>query len=167
MEDNSGVEELISLFKGRDWFHSVGHDQYGRLVVYTNFMCHETLHDVPDRVAGKQVLVHFAASMLATREQFTDTQVKPRLELVPEETFDSAVELDSSELENDVDDLCRELDKLEKKCGSNILQHIFYEVHDGKNSLTNFSTRYPEVREKMETLYAEYGFDIIYEELDG
>lgn len=59
------------------------------------------------------------------------------------------------------------LEKLEKDCGSFVLQDIFYEIHDGKNAVTNNSTRYPEVRKKLEKLYREYGFDVIYDELDG
>lgn len=179
MEDDFGVEQLTNMFKGRDWFHSVGHDQYGRLVVYTNFMCNETLHDVPDRVAGKQVLVHFAASMLATREQFTTSSANT---LTPSGFMQTAREAQANgvdvgvgqifdelelEVELDVDDLCRELDRLEKKCGAHTLMEVFFEIHDGKNAVTNMSSRYPEVREGMEKLYNLYGFDPIYNELEG
>lgn len=179
MELNEGIELLTRMFKGRDWFYDVGTDQYGRIVVYTNFMCQETLLDIPDKMAGRQVLVHFATSKLATREQYTNpgrpapfsAPPKPVLELViepdePDEPFD-VIELDASDLENDVDDLCKELDKIERQVGSNIMQDIFYEIHDGKNAVTNLSAKYPEARSSMEKLYNEYGFDVIYEEIPG
>jgi len=164
---DEGIEVLTNMFKGREWFHSVGKDQYGRYVVYCHFMCNETLHDVPDRVLEKQVLVHFAGSLLATREAFTNSDKPKRLELVVEESSPDLEELDSSLLKFDLTDLQSELDRLERQCGSNCLQDIFYEVHDGPNALTDNSARYPEVRKAMERLYQNYGFDIIYEELDG
>src|SRR5574338_1715911 len=76
MEIKEGIEVLTNLFKDRDWFHSVDVEQYGRIVVYIKYACHETLHDIPDKVAGRQVLVHFAASKFSTREQFTSTPAK-------------------------------------------------------------------------------------------
>lgn len=159
------MDELTNLFGTKEWFHSVGTDQYGRLVVYIKFMNHETLNDIPDRVDGKQVMVHFASSMTASRDQYTEDLTKRK---APEPTLQE--ELDSvAEVESPVDlsELTNELDKLEKVCGSNILQDIFYEVHDGHNAVTNLSARYPVVRESLERLYSQYGFDIIYEEMDS
>ena len=63
--------------------------------------------------------------------------------------------------------LQNELTRLEKVCGSFTLQDIFYEIQDGKNAVTNLSSRYPEVHQAMKRLFDEYGFDVIYEELDG
>lgn len=171
-----GIEQLTRMFQDRDWFYDVGTDQYGRLVVYVKYMCHETLHDIPDKVAGKQVLCHFAASKLARADQFTNQGdnipiplVTPKaLDITNEaELVDDIEELPSSFLEIDSSGLCKELDRLEKVCGTNILQDIFYEIHDGKNAVTNLSARYPEVRASLDKLYDEYGFDVIYEELDG
>lgn len=171
---DEGIELLIRMFQGRDWFHSVGHDQYGRYVVYTNFMCEESLHDIPDVVFGKQVLCHFAASKLATADQFkvappgrSTPAPSPVLELLPQEEEEDIEELDSSFLEADLSELCRELDRLERQCGSNCLQDLFYEVHDGKNAVTNLGAKYPDVKAALQRLYDEYGFDVIYEELDG
>jgi hypothetical protein len=47
----------------------------------------------------------------------------------------------------------------------NLLENIFYEVHDGKNSITEYSAMVPQLREEMEKLYHIYGFDVLYEEL--
>lgn len=159
-------EQLQAQFEGRPWFHSVGRDEYNRLVVYTNYMCHETLHDVPDRVDGIQVLVHFVASKTARADQFTNNNTN-NISAIPSPP--PLEELDSEELDLDLDvnDLIRELDRLERKCGPNILMQIFFEIHDGKNAVTHLAPSFPEVHASMKTLYDSYGFDPIYNELEG
>jgi hypothetical protein len=184
MSINEGMDQLSQQFKGRDWFYDVGTDQYGRIVVYVKYMCHETLHEIPDKAGGVQVLVHFAASKTATREQFTETPTpKP---LSPVEFTQKAKEAQANGIDVGVGQMLDELDvgafstkeltsrylqdeldRLEKICGSRTLQDIFYEIQDGPNAVTNLSARYPEVRKGMEKLYDQYGFDVIYEELDG
>src|SRR6185295_161946 len=84
MEIKEGIEVLTNMFKDREWFHSVDVEQYGRLVVYIKHACQETLHDIPDKVAGRQVLVHFAASKYSTREQFTNS---PQKKQAPEDNI--------------------------------------------------------------------------------
>lgn len=161
------MDELINLFGKKDWFHSVGHDQYGRLIVYIKHSTHETLTGIPDRVDGKQVLVHFASSLTASKDQFANVISRPEsVEPTLQEEMDSLPDLETIS-NSSLLELTNELDKLEKICGSNILQDIFYEVHDGGNAVTNLSARYPEVRMRLNKLYQQYGFDIIYEELDG
>lgn len=188
MDFSKGMDILSNLCKGKDWFYDVGMDPYGRYVVYVNYMCHETLHNIPDTVEGKQVLVHFAASKTATREQFVDQPAGSKtfvpqvfdmqhflqkareaqangidtglLSTMDEETHAVLEDLSMRHLED-------ELDRLEKLCGSNSLQDIFYEIQDGKNAVTNLSARYPDVRTRLEKLYDQYGFDVIYENLDG
>lgn len=175
MSIEEGMDQLSKQFKGRDWFYDIGTDQYGRIVVYVKYMCHETLHDIPDQAGGIQVLVHFAASKLASRDQFVE---KPQSRLLPVATgtlppppVDQIVEvvgsLSGADEDRSLRHLQNELDRLEKICGSYTLSDIFYEIQDGKNSVTNLSGRYPEVRKSMEKLYDQYGFDVIYEELDG
>ncbi len=162
MDLNQSIQHLSEKFKGKDWFFDVGVDQYDRLVIYTKFMNNETLYEVPDRVDGIQVLVHLAASKTANKEQFATVFNKnlPTLQ----EGFDSIsdVEVPSANLSN----LCQELDRLEKLCGSNVLESIFYEEHDGENCITNLSNKYPEVRKTIHNLYDQYGFDVIYDELE-
>lgn len=181
MANLSPEEELQAEFSGRPWFHSVGRDQYNRLVVYTNFMCHETLHDIPDKVAGIQVLVHFASSKTATREQFTNVSPSAIQSFVSaaEKAQANGIDTGVGQAAEDVTEfaelmdegslrhLTDELDRLEKQCGSNILQDIFYEIHDKHNAVTNLSAKFPEVRRGLEKLFNQYGFDVIYEELDG
>lgn len=163
MDLSESMNQLSETFKNRDWFYDIGMDQYGRVVVYVKYMCHETLHDIPDKCGGKQVLVHFAASKLATRESFTN----PKEENIPVPLVKEKEIVDVTEFaEEDLDDLRDELDRLERICGTNILSDIFFEVHDKKNAVTNLSAKYPDVAAKLSTLYNEYGFDVIYEELE-
>jgi hypothetical protein len=148
-------------------------------------MCEETLHSIPDTIAGKQVLVHFAASKTATREQFVETPA-PKLNLSPSEFIQKTREAQAQDIDVGVGQMLDELDvgsmnteelsmryledeldSLEKICGSNCLQDIFYEIQDGRNAVTNHSLHYPDVRSRMEKLYLKYGFDVIYESLDG
>jgi hypothetical protein len=173
MEDE-GLELLTSMFFERDWFVETGKDNIGRYVVYVKYMNMETMTSVPDKMLGKQVLVHFIGSKTARRESFMTnanhvpfarTEYKPLPKLVPEP--DGIEELSSDLLENDIGELINELNRLEKICGSNALQDIFYEIHDGKNAVTNLSERFGLVTESLRRLYDEYGFDVIYEELDG
>jgi hypothetical protein len=170
MEVAEGYELLGNLFRDREWFFDIGMDSLGNYIMYVKFMNHETLHDIPDRVADRHVLVHFAASKTASATQFTNAPSNV-LDITHQAEYlgqaDEIEELPSHLLEDDLDDLLVELDHLEKKCGSNILQDIFYEVHDKDRAVTNLSDRYPEVRGTMEKLYDKYGFDVIYEELDG
>lgn len=154
---------LHDKFSDRAWFDSVGRDKFGRLTVYVKFMSLEVLTEIPLQLDGR-VLIHYATSRTAQADQFKAQANKPP-SLLPEVPV-NIVELDDKIIES-TDGMCTELDSLEKLCGSNILQDIFYEVHDGVNAVTNLSTRFPEVRERVESLYNEYGFDLIYEELDG
>lgn len=185
MDFNEGMDHLSKLFKGKEWFYDVGADQHGRYVVYIRFANHETINNIPDEVAGRQVLVHYASSLTANRDSFTNNLISGthkwsdiRNKLSPERLakVDEAVkkELDIIEEavgpasdEQSLRHLQNELESLEKICGSYTLQDIFYEVQDGKNAVTNMSARYPEVRQSMEKLFDQYGFDVIYEEMDG
>lgn len=174
MDLNEGMEHLRSLYKDKDWFHSVGTDQYGRLVVYVHYMCEDNLRNVVDNVGKTQVLVHFAGSLFLEKDKYVNrvgSQLQPQ-PVVVTQASPPPVEADIAEL-TDVEEeksllhLQNELDRLEKMCGSYTLQDIFYEIQDGKNAVTNLSARYPEVRKGMERLFQVYGFDVIYEELDG
>lgn len=174
MDYNQAVDHLSQRFKAKDWFYDIGQDQYGRIVVYVHYMNYETLHDIPDQLGKYQVLVHFAASILASKEQFF---AKPALTdiktgTLPPPPEEQIVDVVGSVVGADTEEkslryLQDELDRLEKMCGSYTLNDIFYEIQDGKNAVTNMSARYPEVRTRLEKLYKMYGFDVIYEELDG
>lgn len=168
MEVNDGINQLNQLCKDKDWFYDIGFDQYGRYAVYVKYMNMETMTFIPPVVGGKQVVVHFAASKTASRDQFVDDKSAPMSYL--KDKIIELKELPTIEDKEDEENLCyliSSLDKLEKQCGSFTLQEIFYEIHDGKNAVTNMSDRFPDVRKQLETLYNIYGFDVIYNEMDG
>jgi len=79
MNSAEGLKRLSDLYFNKDWYHSVGLDAYGRYVVYVKFMNHETLNDIPN-LDGKQVLVHFAASLPSAVDKFIN---KPDLSALP------------------------------------------------------------------------------------
>lgn len=167
MDFNEGMEHLRSLYKDKEWFHSVGSDQYGRYVVYVHHMCEDNLRNVVDNVGKIQVLVHFAGSLFLDKDKYVNRIGGPTIPaLVIEKEPENVVELNDDE-EKSLLHLQNELERLEKICGSYTLQDIFYEIQDGKNAVTNLSARYPEVRKGLEKLFQIYGFDVIYEELDG
>jgi hypothetical protein len=175
MEKSEAMDQLSQKFKGQDWFYDVGLDQYGRIVVYAHWINSEVYKLVPDNVEKFQVLIHFAGSKTATREQFVTSPTAPgstltafKTEEVSEDQVDVVTEVAGPEdEEKSLPHLQKELDRLERVCGSYTLQDIFYEIQDGKNAVTNLSARYPEVHDAMKKLYDQYGFDVIYEELDG
>ena len=141
--------ELERKFGDRDWFHSIGTDPYGRVVVYINYACQETLYSIPDKVDGKQVLVHFAASKLAKREDFCNMPSNSRQQSA------------------DVDILNRDINTLIGEFGREKVRDIFYEIHDKQNALTNLSPKHPYARDILEKLYDEYGFDVLFDLLDN
>jgi len=172
-----GLRELEILLDPYDWFCEVVAEAR-RYVVYVSHM--NAIQDtvIPDFVQGHQVVVHFAASAPDAKNDFVN-QVSTRLPAyVPsiEEKVDYIPDLDDAAAAayhdslgkpETINLLCRELDRLEKQCGSNILQDIFYEIHDNKNAVTNLRSKFPDVHQGLMKLYNEYGFDTIYEELDG
>lgn len=166
METDKSLIELAAKFKDQPWFFDVGSDNFGRLIVYATTMSLDVFSSVPDTFDGKNVLVHFAQSKTATKDQFKANPIVTAKAPVFLTQPLKVVEIES-EFEPDLALLTQELDRLEKICGSNILQDIFYETHDGKNAVTDLSSKYPDVRFAVEKLYNQYGFDVIYEELDG
>src|SRR6185436_712808 len=150
---NQDLSLFINTLEQYDWFCDVELDDLGRFVVYVDRMDLNFIRSTPDKIGGHHVLFHYISSQPMLKEKQPNHIVN--VENYPTE-----------ELETNLDSLIFELDRLEKICGSNILQDIFYEVHDGKNAVTNLSNKFPEVRQVLDSLYNEYGFDLIYEELD-
>lgn len=178
------VDALKKMLSQYDWFYDVCAEN-NRLVVYVHRMSRNIQETVPMAMMGNQVVVHFASSKLARSDQFTTNGSQiPLSNPLPSAFIAVAKAVASNEADvgfgqmfDDLEDaetsgaslteLTKELDRLEKICGSNTLQDIFYEIHDGKNAVTNNSSRYPDVRDSLLNLYRVYGFDVIYEELDG
>lgn len=171
MEDlQSVVATLKQKFQNNKWFHDVALDRYNRPVVYVYELSREVDETVPQTLGGRQVLVHWASSLTFKKEQFVsngkENDAEPISLLTKVEDVSNDVEYDIQDDEiQSIGFLMEELDRLEKICGHNILEDMFYEIHDGKNAVTNLSSRFPEVRVVLDKLYNEFGFDVIYEEL--
>lgn len=157
MED--ALNYLRCLVQGKEWFYDVKEDRYHRLVVYTLWQSKEILEFIPSYVDKYQVLIHFAIS---TKKMETSTfHTESVSDTIPCITHETIPPTDLN-----IDVLIMELDRLEKICGVNALESIFYEEHDGKNCITNLSSKYSDVRSSIHVLYEKYGFDIIYNELE-
>lgn len=179
METQDGLKLLATKYSNYDWYDSVGLDRYGRYIVYVTTMNLDVMKAVQHSLEKKQVLISYANSKPENVKNYIiqyDPTKKESLhfldfldEIVGEWTQANA---DSSKMVDevesiDIEELISSLDRLERICGSHGLQDIFYEIHDGKNAVTNLGAKYPEVKRDMQKLYNQYGFDIIYEELDG
>lgn len=174
MDIKESLVAINNLFKDRDWFHST-EIANNKIIVYTNTMSGDILRAVPASIDGYEIFLHYARSKVVNKTEFVYNP-QPYLNLVAQvkdgnDTFlagnPKVEELSSDLLERDITELVLELDRLERLCGSNILQDIFYEIHDQNNAVTNLSAKFPDVRRGLEKLYDEFGFDVIYEELDG
>ena len=152
---NSNVS-LVSMFEPYDWFHSVGSDSYNRPVVYVNYFNADVFR-MTAPIPGN-VKVHSAGSVLARRSDYVRTESLS--------TVDHEVEASSDEDELDFD-VHQELWNLQQICGRENLIDTFYELVDKDDAVTFVSQEYPDVRAAMEKLYDTFGFDVLYEELDG
>jgi hypothetical protein len=160
MNTNDAVQILKKQFTGKDWFFDAEPD-HNHAVVYVKFSNQEVMRAIPDKVEGIPVLMHFALSKISNSNQYITNAGMPKFAtpepkveiLVIDEPLPKGVER--------AEYLTDELDRLSEICGDNVLQDIMFEVHDGKNAITNLSAKYPEVREEMEQLYEEFGFDAL------
>lgn len=179
MEIQDGLKLLATKYSTYDWYDSVGLDRYGRYIVYVTTMNFDVMNTVQHFLEKKQVLISYANSKPENVKnyitQYDPTKKDPLhfldfLDEIVSEWTESKSDLSKTVDEGepiDIEELTSNLDRLERICGSHGLQDIFYEVHDGKNAVTNLGAKYPEVKRDMQKLYNQYGFDIIYEELDG
>jgi hypothetical protein len=155
---SSSIEaSIVAHLADKDWFHSVGQDQNGRVIVYANYLNQDVMSAIPETLAGKQVLVHFTSHLKAKVEDFVNQPPLPSLVEEMDRFF--------PEPEVKLEELLSEIDRLLLKCSFQNLQSVFFEIHDGKNAVSDVSAEYPEVRQAMERLYDQFGFDIINEEI--
>lgn len=148
---------LINKFNKYDWFHSVGQDQYKRTVLYVKYLNSEVLLETKD--LDRNILIHFSESFLAFSEDYTINASASKIPVLAS-VINSTIELDEI-------DIHEELWNLQRICGRDNLENIFYEVHDGDDAVTSLSSEFPEVRVAMEVLYNNAGFDVLFEELDS
>lgn len=163
MNNINQIDILVEKYQKYSWYDSVGLDKYGRFVVYVHEMTKEVMETVQHYLNGKQVLLAYSHAKpnqgkcrYITYYDFGKARMQTPVTNSPD-----------SEEDPDIDYLISELDRLERLCGSNALQDIFYEVHDKKNAVTNVRNKFPEVEESLQNLYDTFGFDLIYENIDG
>ena len=137
--------KLADQFKNEPWFHSMKKDNYGRYIVYANWLDEKIMGNVPEFMDGNKVLLHYSCS-----------------DNLQENKYISTVNFEEIKTPN----LLNELDRLEGICGEKILANIFYEVHDRQNATSNYSKKYPQVRESMENLYKIFGFNNIHDQFE-
>ena len=160
-----GLKALEVLLDPYDWFYDVFVEGL-RYVVYVHTLDKSQDEIIPDRMMGRQVLVHFATNAPNFKSDYVNKIEKPYSTFEKTLYQSTPVEKVAPDNVHGIDFLCGELDRLERICGTNILGEIFFECHDGVNAVTNLSNKYPEVRKEMNALYAKYGFDSIYDELE-
>lgn len=151
------ISELQSLLQNYEWFNSIELDSFNRPVVYANYITAEVINSTPEVFNNKQVLLHFYDSK-KSKEDFI-AQINNNAEtsnFVKNEEETPNAQLLSSELR-----------KLKSLCSHNILQDIFFEVHDKQHAVTNLSVKFPDIRRSIEKLYQEFGFDVIYDSLSN
>lgn len=149
---NNIMKNLEESLLKNDWYSSIDLDN-NRFIVYVHYMGLSVFKKIPQVYDGKQVLVHFESSKLLTNKYHTDLS----------KLGDQSSQEDEM---NSLNFLNETLDDLEDKYDSNVLEHIFFEVHDKENAITNLSSKYPEARTTLEKLYHSYGFDMIYNYLE-
>lgn len=170
METKDDLNYLRDKYAGYDFFDSVGLDQFGRYVVYVKYMDERVYKCVESDLDGKQVLLWYANSKPeVVRAKYCT--IKTLSELRPHVSTPVFVPIPMPQAPEENESLNlgaldQELDRLEKICGTRILGEIFFEVHDGHNAVTEYRKQYPDVFKKMQILYDEFGFDVLYEELE-
>lgn len=160
------LQVLKNCLKDKEWFCDVGLTDSNKPVVYVHHMSLD-IFDIIISESKALLLehphIHFSTGLSLDKSRYVTDLTKPKISWDdgPEPDFDSEPET------FDISLLTEEVSKLRKVCGDNILSDIFYEVHDGKNAITNLSVKFPEVREALNHLYVEYGFDLIYEQVEA
>jgi hypothetical protein len=179
-EMQEGLKALSKLLDPYDWFYDVLIEDR-RYVVYVHQMDASQDVVIPDRMLGYQVVVHFASAIMTNKDDYLNkspslgwssvmqevvTPLSPKIaiaplpKVIPQKPERAVVKEPDNELLN-------ELSRLQQVYGSNILENVFFEVRDGKNAVTNLSSLFPEVSQSIQRLYREYGFDIIYQQLEN
>ena len=126
--------ELKNKYSEYEWFHSI-EVKNNKIILYVNYLNREIL----DLVSEKDILIHYASSILP--ERYTE--------------------------EDEVDLLNNEIKDLLFSLGKEKITNIFFEIHDGDDSVTELSNIYPKERNRLEKLYEEYGFDVLFDLLEA
>lgn len=147
------LQLLKNLFSNKDWFYDVGTDSFNRPVVYVKTMSSSIFSDIRNQYQDPNLLIYYSSYAQCNKERYVSV-------------LSNSNSSSSSEEELDMNYLIAETLYLKSLCKKQILQDIFFEVHDKENSVTNFSKDFPEVKSIVEELYNMYGYDLLYEKLE-
>lgn len=137
------LDLLKENFIGTDWFYDTGLDNFNRPVVYVHYMNSDIFAQI--RAKTQEAIIHYSSYSKCKKENYIE-HLNPELEL---------------------DHLNDQIRYLTSICKKSLLQDIFYEVHDGSDAVTNFSSALSDVRQILEDLYNTYGYDLLYERLEA
>ncbi len=118
------------------WFKQLSMDNQQRYIVYVDYMDKSVLETIPPSVDGCDVLIHFYSNLISKKQAFIN---KTPAEEIKECFFE-----------------------LKQKYSQYVIEHIFYEVHDKEDSVTDYSEQYPDIYKKINYLYLKYGFNKVY-----
>lgn len=141
---------MLSLndLKSQKWFHSIDNDSFGRHIVYVHQMNSDIFSAIPEELDGKKVLVYYATSRDVKLDKYKNTISEPDNDSLYLDEINSAIK------------------ELFFVLPTDIVTHIFFEIHDGKNHVTNYGEKYPSVKNTVQKLYDKYGFDILFEQFE-
>lgn len=154
--------EKFEWFTGRMEINPILHHS---IVVYVKYMNSEVYREVPDVVNGWAIrpwFVGYADCTHVISKPSTLEKMASEVGTLPTGMLAAGPPPFESGL-----DFHHEVWKLSKVCGRSKLEDIFYEIHDGEDAVTNQSANFPEIRTKLEALYDEFGFDVLFDEFDN
>jgi hypothetical protein len=145
------LQSLKDSFKNDSWFYDVGLDTFNRPVLYVHLLNKDIINYIREKDNSNDFLIHYAA--------YAKININNYITIIENKAESNVDDLDLNYLVDEVN-------YLQSVCKRSILQDIFYEVHDGKNAVTNLSSAFPEVKDSISDLYQIYGYDLLYEELE-
>jgi hypothetical protein len=132
--------------KDKDWFYDFGFDEYQRPIVYVHYMNIEIIKFL--QITYGNVFIYFASYKLLSKNDYINH-----------------IDVDSITERDPLSGLLATISQLKSFYDKSLLENIFFEVHDGKNAITDYSMMVPQLRGEIEKLYSIYGFDILYKKL--
>lgn len=153
MDINNTINSLNESLKQYGWFSGkITQDAVtpNAIVIYVTSMGLDVFEAIPSKLDGYNIKIHFESS--AKLEEPTIILDNLDVEIEEEDVFD-------------ITDIHNALWNFQRICGREYMTDIFYEIVDGDDAITQRSFDYPEVRDGMEELYEEFGFDVLHDEI--
>lgn len=146
MDIQTPLQELHKQLSSESWYVNSKQDSSNSIVVYVSALNQNISSKIPLKINNYNIKVHYAASLCNSG-------------------YVDVVNLVSEKELSDID-VYAEILNLTKFCNKQALIDIFYEIHDQDDAVTGLSEQFPEVRAKLEELYNEFGFDVLYDSLE-